>query len=62
MKVINLAKLIHKKINSKSKIIIKRKDKRFQNKKFKVFESKFLNINSRKALKKLNWKPKQSIK
>ena len=61
MRVINLAKLIHEKIESDSKIIIKKKDKRFQNKKFKVFESKFLNINSNKALKRLKWKPKQSI-
>ncbi len=62
MKVINLAKLIKQTINSKSKIIIKRKDKRFLNKKFKVFESKYLNIDSRKAFKKLRWKPRLSIK
>ena len=40
-------------MKSKSKIKIKRVDKRFQNKKFKVFESKYLNINSLKAFKKL---------
>jgi len=62
MKVLNLAKLIKQTINSKSKIIVKRKDKRFLNKKFKVFESKYLNIDSRKAFKKLRWKPRLSIK
>ena len=36
MKVIKLAKIIKKKLNSKSKIIIKI-DKRFQNRKFKNF-------------------------
>ena len=62
MRVLNLAKLIKQTINSKSKIIIKRKDKRFHNKKFKVFESKYLNIDSKKALRKLKWRPKLSIK
>ncbi len=62
MKVFNLATLIKQTINSKSKIIIKKKDKRFLNKKFKVFESKYLNIDSRKAFKKLKWKPRLSIK
>ena len=61
MKVIDLAKLIKLSMDSKSKIIIKKNDKRFQNKKFKIFESKFLNINSLKALKKLNWKSKLPI-
>ena len=61
MKVLNLAQLIKKKIQSKSKIIIKRKDKRFVNKNFKVFESKYLFIDSNKAFKKLKWKSKLSI-
>ena len=61
MKVIELVKIIKKKLKSKSKIIIKRKDKRFFNKKIKIFESKFLNINSSKALIKLKWRPRLSI-
>ena len=61
MKVIKLAKIIKKKLNSNSKIIIKKIDKRFQNRKFKIFESKYLEINSKKAFKKLKWKPKLSI-
>ncbi len=61
MKVIKLAKIIKKQLNSKSKIIIKKIDKRFQNRKFKIFESKYLEINSKKAFKKLKWKPKLSI-
>ena len=61
MKVLNLAQLIKKKLHSKSRIIIKRKDKRFFNKNFKVFESKYLYIDSNKALKKLKWKSKLSI-
>ena len=62
MKVKDLAKLLKKIIHSDSKIIIKTKEKKFQNNKFKVFESKYLSINSKKAKKKLNWKPKLSIK
>jgi CDP-glucose 4,6-dehydratase len=62
MRVINLAKLIKKTTKSKSRITIKKKDQRFTNKKFRVFESKYLNINSKKALKKLKWKSKLSIK
>ena len=61
MKVKHLAQIIKKKLNSSSKILIKKKDKRFQNKKFKVFESKYLEIDSKKAFKKLKWKPKLSI-
>ena len=61
MKVINLAKLFRTIIKSNSKIIIKKIDSRFHNKKFRVFESKYLNINSQKAFKKLGWKPKLSI-
>jgi len=44
------------------KILVKKNDKRFQNKKFKVFESKYLEIDSKKAFKKLKWKPKLTIK
>jgi len=61
MKVLNLAKLIKSTMKSKSKIKIKMKDKRFQNKKFKIFESKYLNINSSKAFKKLKWKSRLPI-
>ncbi len=57
MKVIDLVKIIKKKFKSNSKIVIKKKDKRFKNKKFNVFESKDLGIDSTKALKYLNWKP-----
>ena len=62
MKVLELAKIIKSHLNSKSKIIFKKKDKRFNNKKFKIFESKFLNINSKKAYKKLKWRPELTIK
>jgi CDP-glucose 4,6-dehydratase len=62
MKVLELAKIIKSHLNSKSKIVFKKKDKRFNNKKFKIFESKFLNINSKKAFKKLKWKPELTIK
>lgn len=61
MKVLNLAKLIKKNLHSDSKIIIKKKDKKFFNKKFKVFESKYLYLDSSKALKKLKWKSNLSI-
>ena len=61
MRVIDLAKVIQKKIKSKSKIIVKVNDKRFVNKKIKVFESKYLNIDSKKALRRLKWKSKLSI-
>ena len=62
MKVLDLAKIIKSNLNSKSKIVFKKKDKRFNNKKFKIFESKYLNINSKKAYKKLKWKPELTIK
>ena len=61
MKVLDLAKLIKQNFNSRSRIVIKRKDKRFHTKKFKVFESKYLNIDSTKAFKKLRWRPKLTI-
>jgi len=61
MKVLDLAKIIRSKLNSKSKIIFKKRDKRFNNKKFKIFESKNLNINSEKAYKKLKWRPELTI-
>ena len=61
MKVIDLAKLLKKTIHSESKIIIRTKEKKFYNNKFKVFESKYLSINNNKAKKKLKWKPKLSI-
>ena len=61
MKVINLAKKIHNKMKSKSKILIKKNERKFSNKKFKIFESKDLNIDSNKAFKVLKWKPHLSI-
>jgi CDP-glucose 4,6-dehydratase len=61
MTVINLAKKIRKQINSKSKILIRRNEKKFNNKKFKIFESKDLNIDSSKAYNFLKWKPYLSI-
>ena len=48
-------------MNSKSKIVIKRKFGKIKNKKIKVFESKDLNINSKKVHKFLNWSPSLSI-
>ena len=62
MKVLNLVKLFKESINARSNIIIKKKDNRFQNKRFKVFESKYLNISSKKAFNKIKWKPKLTIK
>ena len=62
LKVANFVKIFRKKIKTRSKIVIKRNDKKFTNKKFKVFESKNLSLNSSKALKKLGWKPFLSIK
>ena len=61
MRVIDLVKIIKKKLNSRANIIIKKKKKKFYNKKFKIFESKDLNINSSKAFNKLKWKPRLSI-
>jgi len=62
LKVANFVKIFRKKIKTRSKIVIKKNDKKFTNKKFKVFESKNLSLNSNKALKKLGWKPFLSIK
>ncbi len=62
MKVVDLAKLVKKSINSKSKIIIGKKNKKLLNKKIKFFESKYLSINSKKALNKLRWRSRLSIK
>ena len=62
MKVLELTKIIKSNLNSKSQIIFKKRDRRFNNKKFKIFESKHLNINSKKAYKKLKWKPELTIK
>ena len=61
MKVKNLVKIFKLKLKSKSKIIINKNDKRFHNKNFSIFESKHLNINSKKIYKKLKWKPKLNI-
>ena len=49
-------------MKSSSKIIIRRNDKRLHNKKYKVFESKYLNIDSHKAHSQLRWKPRLTIK
>tara|TARA_B110000285_G_scaffold234783_1_gene312993 strand:+ start:401 stop:1495 length:1095 start_codon:yes stop_codon:yes gene_type:complete len=61
MKVYQLATIIREKLNSKSQIVIKKKDNKFHNKKLNIFESKNLNIDSSKAFKKLKWKPRLSI-
>ncbi len=61
MKVKNLVKIFQRKIRSKSKIIINKKNKKFHNKKINIFESSHLNINSKKTFKKLLWKPRLSI-
>ena len=61
MKVFNLSKIFLKKMNSKSNILIKKKDKRFNNKKLSIFESKYLNIDSNKIFRKLSWKPRLTI-
>ena len=47
-------------MNSKSKILIKN-ERKFNNKKFKIFESKDLNIDSTKAFNLLKWRPHLSI-
>ena len=57
LKVIKLSKLIKKKMNSESNIIIRREFKKIKNKKIKIFESKHLNINSNKVKKFLKWSP-----
>ncbi len=62
LKVINLAKIIKGSLKSKSKILIDRHFKKYNKKKFKIFESKHLNINSKKAQKMLKWSPSLSIK
>ena len=61
MKVLDLVKIFRKKMKSKSKIKINKNDKKFHNKKLDIFESKNLNINSKKTSKKLKWKPKLNI-
>ena len=59
--VLKFAKLFRKKMNSKSKIAIKRSFNKLKNKKVKIFESKNLSINSKKVYKSLNWSPFLSI-
>ena len=61
LQVLKFAKMIKKKMNSKSKIVIKKKFGKIKNKKIKVFESKDLSINSKKVYKFLNWSPSLSI-
>ncbi len=60
LSVLKLAQLGKKIFNSKSKIIIKK------NKKKNKHEAKYLSLNSKKSLKKLNWKvylkPEKSLK
>lgn len=60
MKVINLVKIIKKKMGTTSKLIINRSFKKINNK-IKIFESKYLNIDSSKVFKALNWAPILSI-
>jgi CDP-glucose 4,6-dehydratase len=60
MQVYKFANLIKTTMKSKSKIKIKKNFYKF--KKEKIFESKFLNINSKKVKKYLKWKPNLSIK
>tara|TARA_Y100000294_G_scaffold152735_1_gene151210 strand:- start:3747 stop:4841 length:1095 start_codon:yes stop_codon:yes gene_type:complete len=60
MKVIDLVKIIKKKMNTKSKIVINKNFKRTNNK-VKIFESRYLNINSTKVFKALKWHPMLSI-
>ena len=62
LKVINLVKIIKKSLKSNSRILIDKNFKKYNNKKFKIFESKNLNINSKKAQKKLRWAPNLTIK
>lgn len=62
MKVIKLAEIFKKQLNSSSKILIKKKNKKFYNKKFEILESQYLELDSKKAFRKLKWKPVLSIK
>ena len=59
MQVYKFANLIRSTMRSKSKIKIKKNFYKF--KKEKIFESKYLNINSQKVKKQLGWKPNLSI-
>ncbi len=61
MKVIKLAKMIKETVNSNSKIIIKNNSQKNSKKKTNIFESKYLNINSKKALTRLKWRSKLTI-
>lgn len=61
MKVIGLTKIFKKKMQSKSKILVNKKEKKFHNKNIDIFESKHLNINSNKIKTKIKWKPKLKI-
>jgi CDP-glucose 4,6-dehydratase len=62
LKVQELVSLFKSSFNSKSTIKIIRKNKKFYNKKIKIFESTNLNISSKKALKLLGWRSKLSVK
>ena len=62
LNVYQLVKLFKNEFNSKSKIKIIRKNKKFFNKKIKIFESRNLNISSKKAFNLLGWKSKLSVK
>ena len=62
LKVINLAKIVRKSLNSSSRILIDRNFRKYNKKKFKIFESQHLNINSKKARKLLKWAPSLTIK
>ena len=62
LKVSQLVNLFKKEFNSRSKVVVIRKNKKFYNKKIKVFESTNLNISSKKAFKLLGWKSKLTVK
>lgn len=62
MTVIELAKCVKNSLKSKSKIFINKNSKKFNINKYKIFESKYLNISSLKARKHLGWKPSLNIK
>jgi len=61
LKVKHLVRIFKTKMNSKSKIIIRKKFDKHKDKKIKIFESKHLNINSSKVKKNLRWQPKLTI-
>ena len=57
LKVLKFVQIIKTKLKSKSKIKVKRNFSKMRKMKVKIFESKDLNINSKKVFKNLKWKP-----